>query len=550
MTKSQLHVWEKTSLDSVADTHPVLPLIASLLLGIGVLASTSSLPAASCSALMGCSMSISRAMRSAKQYDSIRKYGCYSISLDETLLAEYIRVNGMGHTKAEIIWAQESGLMVSEACENLIDGTTDAIPKRLSPEEIMDDNSTLSRPIAQQLPVELFPSTSLSVSTFPTANISTHIPQSQKGWEIADMVSDIDNRLILGLKGSGKTVLVGKMLELVRQKFPDKRIFVIDPKADQNERDIYRFADDVYSGNIGEMTKEEGLQFIQEGFKRYINHDQPGLLIVDEAIMIGGCMSDNKSNFLESKLRYVVAGGDSRGLNCWLISQSPMLADLGLKTGVSSQLNLTIIATKSSLPNIKAWSNGSLMAGVVVEDALPAIANCLIPKGRAVLSGGFWYPMPVIETMWNRDERVMNPVVNPHPIDPNPSEPTIIPPEPIDIPLNPLEPNYYDTEPIVCDRVSLNPIENPEEPSKPSDKGMLERMFMMESFDEPTIDNILITYFYSAKNHVPKTVRELRKIRSIAGTGASPELVKQRLDKLTEDGKLIQKDKGWVLPGW
>ena len=120
MTK--LHAWEKTALDSVPDTHPVLPLIASLLLGVAVLAGTSSAPAAVCSAGLGVSMAISRSTRSAQQYDSIRKYGCYSISLDETLLAEYIRANGLEHTKAEIVWAQEQDLLISEACENLIDG--------------------------------------------------------------------------------------------------------------------------------------------------------------------------------------------------------------------------------------------------------------------------------------------------------------------------------------------------------------------------------------------------------------------------------------------
>jgi hypothetical protein len=469
-------------------------------------------------------MAISRSSRSAKQYDSIRKYGCYSISLDETLLAEYIRANGLEHTKAEIIWAQEQDLLISEACENLIDGTTEAMPKRLPPNLISVQN------IPAQVPAAIVPLSPQVVTIQP--NITEYIPQSKREWSIEDMVSEIDNRLILGLKGSGKSVLVGKMLEIVRSKFPDKRIFVIDPKSDPLERDIYRFADEVHSGNIGEMTPIEGLKFIKDGFDKYIKHSTPGLLILDEAIMIGGCMTDNKSNYLESKLRYLVAGGDSRGLNCWLISQSPMLTDLGLKTGVSSQLNLTIITTKHSLPNIKAWSGGSLMNGVVVEDALPAIDACLIPKGRAILAGGTWYPMPVIETTWNRDDRTMNPVSN-----------TVNPLEPIGITSNPVNPVS-----------NQNPVLNLTEPNlEPSDRDILERAFNLEPTEpelEPTLDIALLEFFSSAKNLVPKSVREIRKIRSIASIGASPEEVKERLDYLTANGQLVQKDKGWILPSW
>ncbi len=505
MTK--LHAWEKTSLDSVPDTHPVIPLIASLLLGVAVLAGTSSAPAALCSAGLGVSMSISRSTRSARQYDSIRKYGCYSISLDETLLAEYIRANGLEHTKAEIVWAQEQDLLVSEACENLIDGTTEAMPQRLPPQVLTAPAQVPELPKSAQI-----------VTTQP--NITEYIPQSKKEWSIEDMVSEIDNRLILGLKGSGKSVLVGKMLEIVRSKFPDKRIFVIDPKADPNERDIYRFSNEVHSGNIGEMTPVEGLKFIKDGFDKYIKHPEPGLLILDEAIMIGGCMSDNKSNYLESKLRYLVAGGDSRGLNCWLISQSPMLTDLGLKTGVSSQLNLTIITTKHSLPNIKAWSGGSLMNGVIVEDAIPAIDACLIPKGRAILSGGVWRSMPVIEVTWNRDDRTMNPTDSPK------AEPKA-------------EPKAPPTAP------------------KADARQMLENLYKLEdttasATDESSeaLETALIDFFQSARNLTPKAVRDCRKANRIASTKATNEEILERLECLTAKGVLVKTDEGYILPSW
>jgi hypothetical protein len=518
-------IWEKYALDSMKVSSPIFSGIAALLLALGVASKTNPTIGIGV-AVTGLSVSYSRSMKVGKQHDFMLEHQSYCLSLDETLLKEYIRCYGEEHTKAEIQSAIEMGVSVSIACQEFSDGDWDKRVKRIAPALISPQANSTQNPSQPGASVRDIP---LSIQT---QNVTEYIPQSKREWSIDDMVSEVDNRLILGLKGSGKSVLVGKMLEIVRSKFPGKRIFVIDPKADPNERDIYRFANEVHSGNIGEMNPAEGLKFIKDGFDKYMKHPEPGLLILDEAIMIGGCMSDNKSNYLESKLRYVVAGGDSRGLNCWLISQSPMLTDLGLKTGVSSQLNLTIITTKNSLPNIKAWSGGSLMNGVIVEDALPAIDTCLIPKGRAILAGGFWYPMPIIETTWNRDDRTMNPVSNP-----------LNPPEPVGIASNSLNP-VSNVNPI------SNPISNPVEPNlEPNDREILERAFKLGSV-EPSLDNALLEFFSCAKNLVPKSVRELRKIRSIASTGASPEQVKERLDYLTANGRLIQKEKGWILPEW
>jgi hypothetical protein len=512
-------IWQKYALDSLKVSSPIFSGIAALLLALGV-ASKTNPTIGICFAVTGLSVSYSRSMKVGKQHDFMLEHQSYCLSLDETLLKEYIRCYGEEHTKAEIQSAIEIGISVSIACQEFSDGDWDKRVKRIAPALISPQANSTQNPAQQGTTVQNIP------ISLQTPNVTQYVPQSKREWSIEDMVSEVDNRLILGLKGSGKSVLVGKMLEIVRSKFPSKRIFVIDPKSCPNEREIYRFADEVHSGNIGEMNPAEGLKFIKDGFDKYIKHPEPGLLILDEAIMIGGCMSDNKSNYLESKLRYVVAGGDSRGLNCWLLSQSPMLTDLGLKTGVSSQLNLTIITTKHSLPNIKAWSGGSLMNGVVIEDAIPAIDACLIPKGRAILAGGFWYPMPVIETTWNRDNRTMNPASNP--------------PEPVDI-----------TSSLANPASHPNPLSIPMEPNlEPSDREILERAFKLGSESEPALDVALLEFFSCAKNPVPKSVRELRKIRSIASTGASPEQVKARLDYLTNNGKLVQKEKGWILPEW
>jgi hypothetical protein len=515
-------IWEKYALDSLRVRNPIFMGIASLLLALGVASKTNPTIGLGV-AVTGLSLTYSRSMKVGKQHDFMLEYQSYCLSLDESMLKEYLRCYGAEHTKAEIQSAIEMGVNVSIACQEFNDGDWDKRVKRIAP--VM---------IPQIVPLSPINRITDTIHPHPSQspNIQQYTPQSKQEWSIEDMVSEVDNRLILGLKGSGKSVLVGKMLEIVRSKFPDKRIFVIDPKHHSLESDLYKFASEVHSGNLGEMDSKEGLAFLKTGLDKYLKHPNPGLLVIDECILAGGVMSDTKSNLMESKIRYIVSGGDSRGMNVWLISQSPFLTDLGLKTGVSSQLNLTIITTKHSLPNIKAWSGGSLMNGVVVEDAIPAIDACLIPKGRAILACGTWYPMPVIETTWNRDDRTMNPVSNP-----------LNPLEPIGKPSNPLNPIS-----------NPNPVLNQTEPNlEPTDRDILERAFNLEPTEpdlEPTLDFALLEFFSAAKNLVPKSVREIRKIRSIASIGASPEQVKERLDYLTTNGQLVQKDKGWILPIW
>jgi hypothetical protein len=219
-----------------------------------------------------------------------------------------------------------------------------------------------------------------------------------------------------------------------------------------------------------------------------------------------------------------------------------------------------MIVRQKNISLVKGWVKYDLTKMIKFEDA---VSNCEdSPVKRAVYYRDSWYPMPVMENYSGYDRETNNWIqgTNPNPIEPtkvepqdspsnpvnphlNPSLNPVNPPEPIDTALNPVNP-----------RLNLNPILNPLEPiSEPSEREMLERVYNLEPISEPSepnLDDLLVNVFLSAKNLVPKTVREIRKIRSIANTGASPEQVKERLDYLTLKGELIQMGKGWVLPAW
>jgi hypothetical protein len=73
-------------------------------------------------------------MKVGKQHDFILEHQSYCLSLDETLLREYIRCYGEEHTKAEIQSAIEMGISVSIACQEFNDGNWDKRVKRIAPE--------------------------------------------------------------------------------------------------------------------------------------------------------------------------------------------------------------------------------------------------------------------------------------------------------------------------------------------------------------------------------------------------------------------------------
>lgn len=416
MNEQKKDYWTSIAMDACDGGHPVLPLIVSCLLGLGTLYFSRLIVPSICVTGFASTQVLTKSRKQGAQFDAVTSGELSSIPLNAMQLRRYIADVGVDEVMVEINMAIEMDLLISDACQELLDKSGDAAV--VSQSQSVDVNvaehpQSVERTVIQPQNSGLAKhprSVATVISGGNPRSAEVYIPESQKPWSLEDMVTETDNRLILGLKGSGKTVVVSKMIEIVRARFPDKRVFAIDPKADPNELDLYNLATEVHRGNIGEMSPADALKFIEDGYNLYINHPEPGLLIIDECIMVGGAMTDNKSNYLESKLRYIVAGGDSRGLNVWLIAQSPMLTDLGLKTGVATQLNKTIVATAESLPNIRVWGkNGSLMAGVDIEAAIPCIKASPIPKGRAIYYCG-WHPMPIIETQYNRDERRVNAV--------------------------------------------------------------------------------------------------------------------------------------------
>ena len=527
MTK--LHAWEKTSLDSVPDTHPVLPLIASLLLGVAVLAGTSSAPAAVCSAGLGVSVSISRSQRSAKQYDSIRKYGCYSISLDETLLAEYIRANGLEHTKAEIVWAQEQDLLISEACENLIDGTTEAMPKRLPPQSspaIQHQPQTSSISTNQ-------PQTSTAIQNF-SQPLQPNLPFPQFDL-IGSMSESPENILIIAPSESGKGIIIGNLIAAFKAS-TDCSVTAIDPKGADTEGGFFAQCDRVHRFKSQLLGRDEIITETKRGWKMFEDECikwagiKPCFILIDEMLVIGGCFKKAGDTFLQDKVASLVSMGRSQRQFCWIATQYPQLDKLGIDGGIAGQMDLLMIVRKKNIALVKGWVKYDLTKMINFDDA---VSNCDdSPVSRAVYYRDKWYPMPLMENHSGFD-RETNTWLVPHgkaPIQTVPASPKA-------------DPKAETTAPTADPRQILESLYKLEAPTASAKADTT-------ADSASALDDALVNYFHAAKSLTPKAVRDCLKANRIASTKATSEQVLERLEYLASNGTLIKTSEGYILPSW
>jgi hypothetical protein len=521
MTK--LHAWEKTSLDSVPDTHPVLPLIASLLLGVAVLAGTSSAPAAVCSAGLGVSMAISRSTRSAKQYDSIRKYGCYSISLDETLLAEYIRANGLEHTKAEIVWAQEQDLLISEACENLIDGTTEAMPQRLPPQVppkalLIPVNPTTDTIPPQPQPVPLVPQLVPTQPNTPPPSFDL----------IGEMSKAPENILIIAPSESGKGIVIGNLIAAFKAS-TDCSVTAIDPKGADTEGGFFAQCDRVHRFQSQRLGRDEIITETKRGWKMFEDECikwagiKPCFILIDEMLVIGGCFKKAGDTFLQDKIASLVSMGRSQRQFCWIATQYPQLDKLGIDGGIAGQMELLMIVREKNINLVKGWVKYDLTKLVKFDDAVSCCDDS--PVNRAVCWRNDWYPMPSMQNHSGFDR----------------------------------ESNTWTIAPPASSQI-VTPTDSPKAiPTAPKadTRQILENLYNLEAStasatDESSeaLETALIDFFQSARNLTPKAVRDCRKANRIASTKATNEEILERLECLTAKGVLVKTDEGYILPSW
>ncbi len=140
----------------------------------------------------------------------------------------------------------------------------------------------------------------------------------------------VEHSLIIGKPGAGKTTLISEMLQTVKTKSPEVKVFVIDVKNDRSDVDAYDRADFRVTRQCRITDTESVVEFVVtalEEFIRFSERNKEVLLVVEELDYITQCFNRSSSRFyFSSSVEKIIACGNSQGARIWMSCFSDLCA--------------------------------------------------------------------------------------------------------------------------------------------------------------------------------------------------------------------------------
>ncbi|BAZ71340.1 hypothetical protein NIES4106_61370 (plasmid) [Fischerella sp. NIES-4106] len=384
---------------------------------------------------------------------------------------------------------------------------------RLSPVVLEDEKQTT--PAIQDSPTLLQSATNTEISHYTPA-IATKI-------DIIDqLTARLTNTLFVGLPGSGKGMTISAAIRKAKQKHPNLKIFLVDPKADPKEIGYWSgVVDKIKSCACRDLPPEDVMKWVGECFKEFqefANQNLRTLLIIDEGTLLGTKSKNAKSTLIKDKITSIASAGDSEGINIWIAAQAPYVGSLGIDLSASSQLLAIAIIAKWNLGAYEQWKRSALFKQVTQEEIEQLIeaSEC----DRAVFFGGTskWYSMPSLENHsgFNRDKREFLPGCEP--------------------PKN---------DELVRDTSVITKLESAFLNS-PSDH-VVDKLPFEKELSE--LAQRLLSFFANAKSKEPKALSDIKKKDELREVGDIRLII--ALQELVEAGELIFDDKDrWSKSDW
>lgn len=554
--------WQEIALEQIDKPSEALSLIAST--GIaGVITFFVGTPIIGVVALaIGVAYTIGRGEVATKQEEAILQHGCYPISLKSTRLQEYIQEVGAKQVATELSWAVDRGYRLSDTPDDWLEAylagknfafEQEAIP--LSEYRIDFPVSTTTTAVTDTLnlnndQVESLKKNSIftneptdkvletdaqrleRIFEHPTTETSSaHLVDRPKTILLGDRQVEEDNfnlidsilenlssMLFLAMPGCGKGMLVSNLLTEFKKRNPKSVIVVIDPKGSKKEVGYWDgVADILWRKQIKYLESAEKVQWIKDGWRIFENEciksdgDYPVLVFLDEMLAVG-MEFGAKDTFLQSKIKDIVSMGPSEQAYCWIATQSPAVADLGISSAIGNQLKKVIIAKREYSKMMKAWmaNRYPLLGGFDFTPIDKYIEAS--PVGRAVLFevDGKWRPMEKMtnNSGYDRDSKTYaNPdtVVIPEVIQTLPLvKPT--PPMPL-TPDCPTTPVLTETPAIATD--NFHPSQLPLQDSS------TEETILYEQDEQLNLEQAILAFFDAAKEKSPKPLNIIRNATSM-----------------------------------
>ena len=217
---------------------------------------------------------------------------------------------------------------------------------------------------------------------------------SRSPFDIAAYMADnLGPTLVTATPRTGKGIVLSRFWRLAKQK--GVSVWVIQPKPAAKELGYWQGVDrflpimledyDVNSADVADSMR----QFIRDW--RAQQH-RPTILIIDELVKIQACQP-KFYEWLKSQVLVEMSSGETDQRYVYLVTQSPLVGDIGLSGGNRAILNLLALARKDKSEHLNSLC-ASLKSVSKPDSSLYEASQSPTRSVAYHSSLNRWYPMP------------------------------------------------------------------------------------------------------------------------------------------------------------
>ena len=240
--------------------------------------------------------------------------GCIAQVLEGDNFQDYLDQCGHNAVMSELSYAQQRGLTLSNDAIDYLEALPEVTPQSLQSVKSTAIGADINHQHQHQS------------SAIGQTVIETYNPLSNTQIDIVgEMTNRIQNIFGVGQGGSGKGMLLANACRAVKEKHPDKKIFLINGKDDPKEHSYFAGVVDIEKRLHCETAKPQTVAAWFEAsiaeYDDFAAENNGALLVIDEGTIIGAKLKDAKSNALNDKIIGVTSCGGSMGKNIWVFGK-------------------------------------------------------------------------------------------------------------------------------------------------------------------------------------------------------------------------------------
>lgn len=343
-------------------------------------------------------------------------------------LQHYIRLQGRPRVQQELHLALRRGLPLSEAAtaaakaygldfsENVIDVAAELLeatqleldrPEPGRPSEGQGIGvSTRLHAIDVASPIETPPISEHPVSNHLAPNHAAELRL------IEDLATPVQNTLIIGKPGSGKSMILANSLRHLKTIQPNRTLYLIDPKADPLEQPYWQgVCDCVAAKACAELLPLDVWDWVQSCIQEYRLLPSPKLLVLDELRYLSNTfarINDSKTKALDT-FWYIIESftslGDVTGSHVWGASQSAHTSDLKISGGSLGQFRVIALVNCVDFGFYDTLSATNIVQRHPDACHLQQVVAAQSPVGRVYYDSRSrkWHPLPALSNHSQRD---------------------------------------------------------------------------------------------------------------------------------------------------